>query len=166
MIYTIESICDDVAVFFKKKVLTLNLCLVCPVIVNYEDFSTITSAVVSTALLLKKNPKARILFPVSFNKLRSSEFYDVTIQLMKAMGLCRFCQTIFSLDASPHDALAEHLDDDKSVLATLEELTDTECSYRSSERDSRVFSEHFKFVHILRDDVYRPEVYKNLIDPY
>ena len=160
MIITLESICDD-TVRFARKVLFSNKAYIVPTVsVKYDDFCTIAAALVSSAAALEKNPSGKLVLPVSMTQLYMSEYYDLSMHLMRALGLCDEEQFVVCIDADENAALAEHFENDIDTFFTLEELSIMRRELATSSLDFRIFGRSPRFFHVPKTDVYNRHVYQ------
>lgn len=163
MILTIESVCDESIKDFRKSNQNTKRFVDCALNVDYDNFSTIAASIVFCKNTLIKNPSASIFLPISFTRLRHSEYYEITIKLLRAFKLHKHAQVVICIDADEHLALFEHFETNRSPFFTLEEIIKLREEIKSSKKDYRIFSDNFYFEHLYHDDIYRRDAYRHLL---
>lgn len=149
-ILTIECLCMGHELELRKMLSTKRGVVPCDVVVNYDNPSTIFSAVSTFSSHMKSNPGYILLFPLSMLRLVESEYYDVTMKLIKTLGVCEHNQVIVNIDSNPNDVLMENFDHG-GALKTLDEIRELRELVNREAKDFRVFGKKYTFFHIAPD---------------
>lgn len=163
MILTIESICEESVKDFRTSNQNTKRFIDCTLSVDYDNFSTIAAAIVSCKNSTNENPSSTVLLPISFSRLLHSEYYEITVKLLRAFKLHKHAQVVICIDADEHLALCEHFETNRRPFFTLEEIRKLREEIKSSKKDYRIFSDNYYFEHLYHDDIYRRDAYRHLI---
>lgn len=145
-ILTIECLCKEHDIELRKLLATKRGFVPCDVVVDYNNPSTIFSAV-STFASLMKTRYGILLFPLSMLRLVESEYYDVTMNLVRKLGICEHDQLIVCIDSNPNDVLMENFEHGGDVLKTLDEIKELLALVNTETKDFRVFGNTYRFFH-------------------
>lgn len=145
-ILTIECLCKEHDLELRKLLATKRGFVPCDVMVDYDNPSTIFSAV-STFASLMKTRYGILLFPLSMLRLVESEYYDVTMNLIQKLGICEHDQLIVCIDSNPNDVLMENFEHGGDVLKTLDEIKELLALVNTETKDFRVFGNTYRFFH-------------------
>ncbi|AGE52895.1 hypothetical protein PBCVFr5L_554R [Paramecium bursaria Chlorella virus Fr5L] len=145
-ILTIECLCTEHDLELRKLLSTKRGFVPCDVMVDYDNPSTIFSAV-STFASLMKTRHGILLFPLSMLRLVESEYYDVTMKLIQKLGVCEHEQLIVCIDSNPNDVLMENFE--HGILKTLDEIKELRALVNTEAKDFRVFGNTYSFFHTV-----------------
>ena len=146
-ILTIECLCMEHDLELRKLLATKRGFVPCDVTVNYNNPSTIFSAV-STFASLMRTRHGILLFPLSMVRLVESEYYNVTMNLIQKLGICEHDQLIVCIDSNPNDVLMENFEHG-DVLKTLDEIKELRALVNTEAKDFRVFGNTYSFFHTV-----------------
>jgi hypothetical protein len=147
-ILTIECLCLEHDLELRKLLSTKRGFVSCDSVVNYDNPSTIFSAV-SAFVSLAKSRSGILLFPLSMLRLVESEYYDVTMRLIRTLGICEHEQLIVCIDSNPNDVLMENFE--HGILKTLDEINELRALVNRDTKDFRVFCDMYSFFHTVPD---------------
>jgi hypothetical protein len=82
-------------------------------------------------------------------RLVESEYYDVTMRLIRTLGICDHEQLIVCIDSNPNDVLMENFE--HGILKTLDEINELRALVNRDTKDFRVFCDMYSFFHTVPD---------------
>jgi len=150
---TIESLRSSLDHALRKMLSSKRGFIVCESTINYDDVSSIFSAISSFASLKTDTSDSVFVFPLSIIQLSRSEYFDVAMDLIRALGISDDDQLIVCIDGDPNDVLFEQFEHD-DVLMTLEEIRALRELVNSEENDVRTFGKNCRFVHTTEDEMH------------
>lgn len=152
-ILTIESLRTSLDHALRKMLSTRRGFVVSDSIVNYDDPSSIFSAVTSFVSLKSGTSDGIFVFPLSLIRLSRSEYFDITMDLIRTLRITDDDQLIVCIDGDPNDALFEHFETD-DVLMTLDEIHELRKLISSEDDDVRTMGRNRRFVHTSEDEMH------------
>jgi len=142
-ILTIESVCHDSHVRFRKKLSSKPNYVVPHVLECARSLtpSYIISSVGNFAKELRNNRDKSLIFvfPFSLMMLKKTDTYEIVVKILKTIGLSdEHHQTVVCIDGNVNSAL-EEMFDSESCSMTIEELENFRLVISGKQRDTYMF---------------------------